>query len=179
MRTHIPPSSWPQRRSSLRRWWERCSRIRWSSGSSWWNTGTWCRACVSQGRLPTGQSRWRCSGTESRWWRLTGRASCPSWRCYWACQWPRNLQCCTRYRRASGPPSRTHTPAGPARPRRIPDSGPAFAQHGPNAAGAPPSESWTNCWCPGRQDEGRTDRYPRLVYFRSLHSDAFVILSKS
>lgn len=93
--TYIPPSSWPRRRSSPRRWWGRCCRSRWSSGWSWWNTERWCTESLCQGRPPIGQNRWRCSGKAIRCWWPADRASCPSWWCWWPRRWPRSLRCCT------------------------------------------------------------------------------------
>lgn len=93
--TYIQPSSWPQRRSSLRRWWGRCCRIQWLSGWSWWNTKKWCRGSPCRAPLPIARSRWRCSGTVIRCWWPAGRASCPSWWCWWPHQWPHSPQCCT------------------------------------------------------------------------------------
>lgn len=93
--TYIPPSSWPQRRSSPRPWWGRCCRSRWLSGWSWWNTERWCKESPCQGHLPIGPSHWRCSGKVTRCWGPAGRASCPSWWCWWLRQWPRSLRCCT------------------------------------------------------------------------------------
>lgn len=67
----------------------------------------------------------------------------------------------TRCKRASERRVQTRRPAGPGQLHRTPGSGPVSWPPGPDAAGGPPSESWTDCWCPegeegGTQREGET-----------------------
>lgn len=61
----------------------------------------------------------------------------------------------TRCKRASERRVRTHTQAGPEQLRHTPGSGPVSGPPGPDAAGGPPSGSWTDCWCPGGGGEKR------------------------
>ena len=78
-----------------------------------------------------------------------------------------------------GRPTQRHTPAAPTRPRRTRCSGPAYAPRGPDAADAPPSGSWRDCWCPsngsqrGRarweRADGTREKEPRWLLWQIRH----------
>lgn len=78
----------------------------------------------------------------------------------------------TKCRPASVQPAQTHTPAAPVQLLRIQCSGPVCEQPDPDGAAGPPSESWTDCWCPKNRQKGRdVHQYdPKFGFSISLSS---------